>query len=189
MYPLRQIRPFAAAMALAGAVGLSGCAATNVHSYLPRQADITRYRTFALAAPEQFATGDPRLDNNPFFQDRAQAAIEKELAGRGFEKVPAGSAALIVHYYLSVKQQVTGNHPEAQYGSENQYGSCAGCTPPYVSDADSFVIDLVDARTEQLVWRGWAEGSAEGAIDDQRVMEQRVDKIIARILIKLPKLS
>jgi hypothetical protein len=176
-------------MALAAAVAFTGCAATHVNSYLARQADITRYHTFALAAPGRFETGDPRLDNNPFFQDRAQAAIEKELAGRGFEKVPAGSAALIVHYYLSVKQQVTGNHAEAQYGSENQYGSCAGCTPPYVSDADTLVIDLVDARTEQLVWRGWVEGNAQGAIDDQRVMEQRIDKAIARILSKLPRLS
>ena len=169
MYPLRRIRPFAAAMAFAGAVALSGCAATNVGSYLASQADLTRYHSFAWATPDHFETGDPRLDNNPFFQDRAQAAIEKELASRGFEKTTAGSAALIVHYYLNVKQQIHADEAEQVQANQTEEQSGYGTgSAPYVYDDSTLVIDLVDARTDKLVWRGWVEGSVEGAIDNQR---------------------
>jgi hypothetical protein len=169
-------------MALAGAVALTGCAATNVNSYLARQADVTRYHTFGWAAPDRFETGDPRLDNNPFFQERVQQAVERELASRGFEKVTAGSAALIVHYHLSIKQQVNPTH------ADEKYGYCEECKP-YVYDAGTLVIDLVDGRTDKLVWRGWAEGSVDGAIDDQQLMEREIDQAVARILTRLPRLS
>ena len=38
------------------------------------------------------------------------------------------------------------------------------------------------------VWRGWAEGSIEGAIDDQQWMENRIDRAVTQILAKLPRL-
>jgi Domain of unknown function (DUF4136) len=50
-------------------------------------------------------------------------------------------------------------------------------------------LDLVDAPTDTLVWRGWAEGSIQGAIDDQTLMEERIDEAVARILARLPRQS
>lgn len=182
MYPLRQMRPLVAAIALTSAVTFSGCAATNVSSYFASQADVTRYHTYGWAAADRFETGDPRLDNNAFFQERVRAAVERELAGRGFEKVTAGPAALTVYYHLNIKQQVNANQ------ADEKYGYCNECTP-YVYDAGTLVIDLVDARTEKLVWRGWAEGSVEGAIDSQQLMEQQIDRAVTRIFTKLPRIS
>ena len=51
------------------------------------------------------------------------------------------------------------------------------------------MLDLVDAPTSRLVWRGWAEGSIEGAIDDQKLMEERIDEAVAKILARLPRRS
>ena len=58
---------------------------------------------------------------------------------------------------------------------------------PYVYDADTLLIDFVDTRTDKVVWRGWTEGSVDGAIDNQRLMEQKVDKAVTRILEQLPR--
>ena len=190
MYPLRQMRSLTMAIAMTSAIMFSGCAATNVGSYLASQADLTRYHSFAWATPDHFETGDPRLDNNPFFQDRVQAAIEKELASRGVEKTAAGSAALIVHYYLNVKQQIHADEAEQVQANQTEEQSGYGTgSAPYVYDDSTLVIDLVDARTDKLVWRGWVEGSVEGAIDNQQLMEQQIDRAVTRILTKLPRLS
>ena len=49
-------------------------------------------------------------------------------------------------------------------------------------------IDLVDRRTNRLVWRGWAAGSIEGLIDDQAWLEKRIDETVARIMLRLPEM-
>jgi hypothetical protein len=56
-----------------------------------------------------------------------------------------------------------------------------------VYDAGTLLIDLVDARTNRLVWRGWAEGSVDGVIDNQEWMEARIDEAVTRILERLPR--
>src|SRR5207249_870345 len=70
------------ALALA-AVTLAACsAAVRVNSYSERGVDFRHYRTYTFGPPETMSTGDPRLDNNPFFLERVQAAVEKQLATR-----------------------------------------------------------------------------------------------------------
>jgi hypothetical protein len=49
------------------------------------------------------------------------------------------------------------------------------------------VIDLIDARSRRLVWRGWAEGDIDGVVDNQKWMEKRVDEAVAKIIERLPR--
>ena len=137
-----------------------------------------QYRTYDWAPVEPQPTGDPRLDNNRFFQERVQAAVEKQLRDRGFDKT--ASPELLIRYRATVKQDVYISRPESVDVS------CDGCRPE-VYDAGTLLIDLVDARTKRLLWRGWAEGSIDGVIDDQKWMEQRIDETVARILKTLPQ--
>jgi hypothetical protein len=163
-----------------GALLLSACATTNVRSLVERGIDVQQYRTYSWGSLPEQATGDPRLDNNQFFQDRIEAAVEHNLNARGFEKAPAGESDLLIRYYASVEQQVNAN------GVDQPYTSCESCQP-YVFDAGTIVVDLVDARTRRLVWRGWAEDSIDGVVDNQAWMEKRVDESVARILKQLPR--
>ena len=55
-------------------------------------------------------------------------------------------------------------------------------------DQDSYFPDRV-APTNTLVWRGWAEGSIEGAIVDQKLTEERIDEAVAKTLARLPPRS
>jgi hypothetical protein len=162
------------------ALVLAGCATMQIGSYVDRAAEFNRYRTYAWGPTDFFRTGDPRLDNNTFFQERVQAAVDRELSARGFEKVSSGAPDLLIHYHASVTQRVDIS------GADRQHGYCDECRP-FVFDAGTLTLDLVDTRTNKLVWRGWAEGSLDGVINDQMWMEQRVDEAVARILEKLPR--
>jgi Domain of unknown function (DUF4136) len=161
------------------AVALASCASMNVSSYVARGTDLGRYHTYAWGPAAATSTGDPRLDSNPFFEERVQADVEKQLAARGFEKTSSGAPELWLHYHASVTQRVDAN------SADQKYGYCNECQP-YVYDAGTLVVDLVDARTNQLVWRGWAEDSLDGVIDNQRLLETRVDNAVARIMQRLP---
>jgi len=159
---------------------LAACATTNVRSFVERGIDVGQYRTYSWGPAGEQATGDPRLDNNEFFQERIQAAVERHLNARGFEKTTTEASDLFIHYHASVQQLV---NPD---GVDQPYATCEGCEP-YVYDAGTILIDLVDARTHRLVWRGWAEGSIDGVVDDQAWMEKRVDDTVARIMERLPR--
>ena len=168
------------AAAVAMTMVLAACASMSVNSYLERGIQFTKYRTYKWGPPDTFSTGDPRLDNNRFFQERVQAEVNEQLVSRGFEQVTSAVPDLLLHYHASVTQQLEPN------GADRKYGYCENCEP-YVYDAGTLVIDLVDARSNRLVWRGWAEGSLMGAIDSQDWMERRIDEAVARILERLPR--
>jgi hypothetical protein len=177
MYRLRRLGWFVAGAF--AALTLGGCAPVKVNSFVERGADFKRYRTYNWAPDDQLSTGDPRLDNNTFFLERLQADVEKQLASRGFEKATAGTPDLQLHYHARVRQRLDMN------GADQTYGRCEGCVP-YVYDAGTLLLDFVDTRSNTLVWRGWAEGSLAGAIDNQAWMEETLDDAVARILTTLP---
>jgi hypothetical protein len=168
-----------AAVALS-ALALTACATMDVRSFVERGTDVNQYRTYTWGPADAQATGDPRLDNNPFFTERIQAQVEKRLNARGFEKTTADPPDLLIHYHASVTQEISTN------GADQPYVYCEDCKP-YVYDAGTIVVDLVDGRTRRLVWRGWAEGSIDGVIDDQAWMEKRIDEAVARIIERLPR--
>ena len=70
---------------------LTGCAVVTVRSYSNRAFDVGRYRTYAWGPADTHGTGDPRLDNNEFFEARVRQQVDSQLTARGFEKT-IGSA-------------------------------------------------------------------------------------------------
>jgi len=166
---------------LLAAVGTGACAPVHVSSFADRLADFTAYRTYAWADDAARTTGDPRLDNNPFFHERLKQETDVQLARRGYEKATIATADLSLHYHASVTQDVD------VMNSDRQYETCTTCGLPSVYDVGSIVLDLVDPKTNKLIWRGWATGSMDGAIDNQAFMEQRIDDAVARVVSTLPR--
>ena len=181
MYSPSQLVRFAT-VALS-ALALTGCAPLRVNSYLERGTDFSRYRTYNWGPPDSWTTGDPRLDNNPFFQERVRAEVDRQLARRGFEKAaPLDKPDLRLHYHASFTQRIDIK------GIDEKDGYCENhdCQP-YVYEAGTLLLDFVDTRTNRVVWRGWAEGSVDGVIDNQQWLEQRVDEAVRQILARLPR--
>jgi len=163
------------------AIPLVSCAPVQVHSYVGQNVDLRQYRTYAWAAADSFSTGDPRLDNNTFFIERLQRAVDDQLQRKGFEVTTAGPSDLVVHYHARVEQRLDSSdfqYPESQC----QSGECR----PFIYDAGTLLIDVVDRRSNQLLWRGWVERGLDGTIDDQARMEAAVDDAVKRIMARFP---
>ena len=166
------------------ALTMAGCATMNVSSHIERNVNFVDYVTYDWGPPDGLPVGDPRLDNNPFFNDYLQGAIEKRLAAKGFERVAAaGSPDLLIHYHASVHQKLD------VYTVDNRYGYCYGDCEPQVADFElgTLVIDIVDARTSKVVWRGWAQDTMNGVIDNQARLEKQVDEGVTKMMLLLPR--
>jgi len=178
----RLIRLEGLAAAMLVALAFNGCAPIGVNSYLQRGVDFQQYRTYAWGPADAPSTGDPRLDNNRFFSDRVEQAVDQQLASRGFEKQESGTADVLIHMHARLDQRIQAD------AIDREYARCdvSDCRP-FVYEAGTLLLDFVDTRTNQLAWRGWAEGGFDGAIDNQDWMDQRIDDTVAKILARLPR--
>jgi len=177
---MRTITGLITAVAVAS---LAGCASMNVSSHVERGVNFTEYVTYDWGPPDNLPVGDPRLDNNPFFNDYLQGAIEKKLATKGFDRVAGKTADLLIHYHASVNQRLD------VYRADQQYGYCYGNCEPQVVDFEqgTLVIDLVDAKTKKVVWRGWAQDTMTGVIDNQDRLQKQVDEAVTKMMLLLPR--
>lgn len=174
-------RKIARRLALAVLLGVVACAPMQVHTYVPPGTSLRNHHTYAWAPAGAFNTGDPRLDNNTLFIEHLRGAVEQQLARKGWAPVPAGEADLVIHFHARVDQRldltdVTGS------GTANEQSP----REPRIYDAGTLLLDFVDARSNALVWRGWAEGGIEGVIDNQAWMNEKIDAAVVRILATFP---
>jgi hypothetical protein len=166
------------------ALVVTGCALPiSVTSYMERDADLSRYETFAWGRVDDQPTGDPRLDSNAIFHERVRAEAERWLTRRGFLKVN-GNADITVRYRLAIIDEietptidrVTGYCPD---------NKCAA----YLFQSGTLAFELADARTQRTLWRGWATGTVDGVVNDQKKLEEMVGDVVARVFERLPARS
>ena len=99
----------------------------------------------------------------------------------GFEKTATRQPDMLVHYHASVSQEID----VRELDNSKSYCADHDCRP-FIYDKGTLFVDLVEPRTDKLIWRGWAEGSLDGVIDNQTWMESRIDEAVTKILTRLP---
>lgn len=167
---------------------LAGCAtAMRVSSYVERDRDFAQYRTYEWGSPDALPTGDPRLDENPLFLDRLEGAVERGLAAKGIERSAedaANAADLLIHYHANITQRIDVNRIDREYG----YCYGEGCQPRVIElEAGTLVLDVVDALTNRVIWRGWAQDTVEEMLDDPDRLAAKIDEAVSRMLERLPE--
>jgi hypothetical protein len=166
------------------AAPLAGCAAPmHIGAHLEPGVSFRQYQTFDWAPADALPTGDPRLDNNPFFHDYFEGAVEKELAARGLERTEWGTPDLLIHYHTNVRQRflVGSADTESPYCAGTD---CNGRITEY--EAGTFVLDMIDPFTNKLVWRGWAQTNVDGVIDNQDWLRDHLHVAVERMMKLFP---
>ena len=50
-------------------------------------------------------------------------------------------------------------------------------------------LDMVNARTNKLVWRGWAQDNLQGMIDSQDRMQAHTKEAVTKMLAAFPRVN
>jgi hypothetical protein len=169
----------------ATALALTACATMRVSSHVERGLDFSQYRTFDWGPADSLPIGDPRLDQDPFFQDQVEGAIEKQMAARGFERSGvSGEPDVRIHYHASIDRRIDVDE------ADRRRGYCYGtdCRPRVVNyEAGTLVVDIVDARTNRVIWRGWAQDSVDGVLGNRDRLVRQIDEGVTRMFSRLPR--
>ena len=147
--------------------------------------DFAQYSSYTWDEPDDRPTGDPRLDNNPFFVHRLHAAIHWELATRGiqFGRSEGLGAALTVHHHASVRERVEVFEAENETWADSEYGEG---TQVLQYEEGTFLVDIADGRTGDIVWRGWAQLDLGRALSNPDVMREQIDEAVRGMFESFP---
>lgn len=155
----------------------AGCAGVAVQTdYDPAKApQLASYRTYAWL--EQPVSNEARV-NNPIMRGVVQAAVERELAAKGLRRAAPGvDPDVRIAWAAVVRDRVAIDTLPGWYGYSmgGWYGPGWGFGAPMTRVREyvegTLVVDLIDARANELVWRGVAESEVADTA------EQRAERL------------
>jgi hypothetical protein len=164
------------------ALALTGCAPIHVGSHVEHGLDVARYRTYEWGSPDALPAGDPRLEKNGFYRDHVEGAIEKQLAARGLARSASGQPDFVIHYHATTSRRI-----DVSRNERSSYCYAEDCRTGVVEfESVTLVLDLVDADTNRMIWRGWAEHRMDGLLGNPPRMARTIEEAVARMVKRLP---
>jgi hypothetical protein len=164
--------------AIAATALVSACASYGVRTDYDPATRFEGLRTYRWMEIQQ--TDDPRVDNE-LMKERIMGAVDGELASKGMSATDADPDLLVV-YHAAVQRVADIDTYTRGYGYRRR-----AYTSTYVREYDvgTLIIDLVQAETQQLVWRGSGQARLhERSTPAER--DQRVRDVVAAILNEFP---
>ncbi len=159
---------------------LTSCSSISVYSDYEKNTDFSQFKTFAF-----YKTGIDKVPISDFDKKRILNAIEANMISKGFTL--SESPDLLINISTKEYQQV--DYYSGYYGWG--WGPYYGGYPywggyysyPYSYPAGTLFIDLINAKTNQLVWQGEGNGYlVKGGAEK----EARINEFVTKILTQYP---
>jgi hypothetical protein len=156
----------------------------TVSSHVQPNLRMASYQTFEWGPADSLPTGDPRFDNDSFFKDHMLGAVEKQMAAHGLSHATEGTPSdLLIHYHAVIQTRIDVNRLDRTYG----YCYDVECTTRVIEyEAGTLVLDVVDRRTNRLIWRGWAQDSVNKMLKDRDHMSTEIARAIDGMFATFP---
>lgn len=167
---------------------LAGCATGPRHEF-DQRANFSRMQTFSWLEPEygdrNVSVSHPVLDS-PLLGQRVKRALTETLQERGYRYVEEDPDFLVTYHTAEAEQERrSGSYMSLGYGRGRSpffgTGILLDMTPRSFQEG-TLIVDVVDAETDELIWRGWND-----AVLNQRNFDQeRVNEAVRFILSAFP---
>jgi Domain of unknown function (DUF4136) len=161
---------------------VAGCAAPVRFEY--NSAPYAQWRSYTWLTPKAQPVRNPVVDSG-ILATRVQQAVAAVLGGAGYTQVADPAQADFLVTYLTTLQKQERSNPSVGFSYGwwgNPWGATIVSQPNYQVQQADLIIDVIDAKTNQLVWRGWVTNS----LSQSNYSQQAVDAAVKRILSKFP---
>jgi hypothetical protein len=171
--------------ALLSLVLLGGCTGYHVTYDYDVTASYGRYKTFDYYPSKKGTGGTTSL-----MDKRVRASVEKELQAKGFAMETKADPDFLVTYYPIVQERKvrTTTHVGMGlgWGYRPMYGGMGvSSSQVHRYKEGTIVIEIVDFKTNQMIWQGAAAGALTG-LDNPEDADEVVPKAVRDILSKFP---
>jgi hypothetical protein len=161
---------------LISALGLAMClfaiaaSAQSVQSDFDRSTNLSKLKTFTFAGEIHRVN---RQSSTDLMNDqRIMAALDRKLVSSGYVRQDEGLADFKVVYMVASRNRFALR--EYNYGPL-RFGSRDINVDRYTEG--SLIVDIIDTKTKQIVWRGQASGAVDLDSIDKKITKS-VDKLV-----------
>jgi len=154
------------------------CSTMTVRADHDSQFDFSTNSTFSLFERQGKERQRPQMSE--IVDRRIAAAMEAELVGKGHSSATPRDADFLITFYTAVRRRVVVNHA-GWYGHRWRYWG-GGTRWARSYEEGTLVIDVIDRRRRELVWRG----VGEGAFTKSNPSNDKVAKRVAKVLQTFP---
>jgi len=144
-------------------------AAQDVKVDYDRDVDFSKINTYTWRAAPPSA--------NPLIDKRIVEAIDTQLAAKGWTKVDSSP-----NVFLTYRTGIDGRRRLNVWGSGPRWNGIGTATEERIYTGQ-LVVDISDATSEQLIWRGQASDTMS---DKQEKNEKRMNEAIAKLFKQFP---
>lgn len=149
-------------------------AAQSVQTDYDRSFRFSDLKTFSFANQRRAAT-DP-LASDTLNDGRIRNGLESHLAANGF-KIQDEKADFVIAYYVTTKNKL--NVQDYGFGPPRWFGSRDIRVNQY--SEGTLMVDFIDAKNNQVIWRGRASGTLEMKGVDKKISKS-VEKLVNQFL-------
>jgi len=164
---------------------LAACSSMTIESDHDPKIDFSKYRSFQFLSEPKRPSDNP-LQEGALIRNRIWDAVRRELGAKGMTFSESGSTDLLVAYHVDVKEKVDVSTYGYNYGRWGAGGGMYGSNVDvYRYNEGRLVLDLIDAGSRDLVWRGWATTVVGEARDPEKSTET-INEAVSKILAEYP---
>ncbi len=167
------------------AAAITGCSTVSVTTDYDKTADFGQYRTYA------FASSDKGPSLSPSIEAALRETLRTEMARKGFAEATTGTPdiAVVKHAFTEDKTAVHeftdgGYSPGIfwPYGY-GRYSTWVAAPQTHLQisqySSGTLILDFVDTKTNQLVFRGTGNAVLKGPETNARKIAEAVTRIVA----------
>ncbi|MEJ8583681.1 DUF4136 domain-containing protein [Riemerella anatipestifer] len=164
-------------LAAATTLSITSCSPFNIRTDYAETAQFNQYKTY------MFRTDDLKI--NDLDKDRVLNEIAKQFNAKGLSTNQTPD--LIVNVKASHKkvEDIQSTNPYGMWGWGGPWGWGWGMNRTWVSNYNTgtLVIDIVDAKTNKLVWQGIGSGIN---VDAPKSKQKQIPQVVEGILKNYP---
>jgi len=149
-------------------------AAQSVQSDFDRSFRFSELKTFSFAV-QQRAAKDP-LASDTLNDGRIRNGLESQLTANGF-RIENDKADFVIAYYVTTKNKL--NVQDFGYGPPRWFGSRDIRVNQDLEG--TLMVDFIDAKSNQVIWRGRAVGTLELKGVDKKISKS-VEKLVKQFV-------
>src|SRR5215217_1542321 len=177
------------------AASILACASPKIGYDYDAGANFSGYHVYDWVSEGQEKTGDRRIDNEQA-DIRIRNAIGAQLRRKGYTTSVHAKPDFYVAYHVGVKN--LSPDVSTQYYSDGMAGKAFSHSADTRSQSQqttagevqsyhtgTFLVDIIDAGSKEVVWRGTAAGEIESGLTS-REREERLRGIVHSILSHFP---
>ena len=164
----------------------TGCSQYDINYDYDVESDFAAYRTYSwipITINEGSTNAATAAQSNTLLDSRIRSAVNTNMTAKGFTKNDENPDILVV-YHTGMQNKVDVTDYGYTYAG-SYWGWAGNDVDVYSYTEGTLLVDLVDAKTKKLAWRGSASGVVEPGNSPEKITEN-INSVVEQIFANYP---